>query len=139
MQQVKSLGFVDFVKSILPTTSGRSSDRPVLSDFTATNVEVIDNVPATAVDFPDQTDLASCEFELRCPAIPGVLAVRNYGEASRRSPRSLLVVVPTLDSPTSRGVLELKYEVLDRYPEANIDVRLKGLQERGLNDPSAVV
>ncbi len=39
------------------------------------------------------------------------------------------VIIPQLPSPTARQVFELKAELLRFYPEAELDVRVIGLDE----------
>ncbi len=73
------------------------------------------------------------EFLEAVERIEGVEKVVAYApERGASASCSFLVVVPTLDCSASERVLELKTALLRRYPTAQLDVRLKGLKERGL-------
>jgi hypothetical protein len=63
--------------------------------------------------------------------IPGVLRVVT--DDSCAGCPSIMVAVPSLRSEAAAHVFELQARVLREYPDAELDVRVKGLEERGIS------
>ncbi len=79
-----------------------------------------------------QTEQANRAFLNAVQNIPGVLAAKLYG-GKTLAEQSIVVVIPAMQSSTSGQVFELEGEVFRAYPDARLDVRVIGLQERGLD------
>ena len=83
-----------------------------------------------------QTEQANCAFLKDAQGIPGVIAAKPYG-GKTLAEQSIVVFVPTLLSDVSEQVIELQSRLHRVFPDARLEVRIKGVKERGF-DPSTI-
>jgi hypothetical protein len=78
-----------------------------------------------------QTEQAYRKFLQRIEQIQGVLGAKRIGGYSEPH-NEVVVAVPSLRSKPATLVIRAKFDTIREFPKARLEIRIKGLKERGI-------